>query len=126
MEGFNGPEIVGGGTPTVQEPVWSFSMGMRSPAGVRNLATVDRISLGYFDHANTNTVSVDVSGPSGSQTRLVTLTSGGGSSEKLQYRDAWFRYTDTSVQTTVSGIGEFHIQSLDVDLFTDPNEARKP
>jgi hypothetical protein len=124
IEGYHGPEIVGAGTPTVQDPTWSFSLGLRSPTGIRNLATIDRVSLEYFNHMNNTNVSIEVAGPSadGSQNRSVVLNS--GDSENSRYRDAWFRYSSTAPGITVSGTGTYHIRSLEVDAFLDPIEPR--
>ncbi len=121
-EGFHGPEIVGSGTPTVQDPSWLFSMGLRSPAGMRNLSTLDRVSIEYFNHANPNSVSVQAFGPSfdGSQTRTAVLNQ--GTPEDIAVRDLWFRFTSRNAGLTVSGIGEYHIRALELDLFLDPLE----
>lgn len=110
--------------PSVQAPTWTFALGLRSPAGFRNLTMLDRVSLEYFNHANASVVSVEARGPSadGSQVRSVTLT--GGGLEDPGYRDAWFRYSSTTPGLRVSGTGEFHIRSVGVDLWTDPHEPR--
>lgn len=111
-------------TPVVQNPTWSFSVGSRSPGTFRNQVTVDRVSLEYFNHQNTNTVSIQVRGPSadGSQTRTVLLT--GGDTENVRSRDAWFRYTSQAPGLTVSGTGEYHIRSVAMDLWSDELETR--
>lgn len=112
-------------TPTVQSPAWLFDLGLRSPAGFRNLTTVDRVSLEYFDHGITNAVSVQVRGPTadGAQSRNVQLTQGVHTEEPL-YRDAWFRFSSATPGLEVSGVGEFHIRSIAVDLWADPVEPR--
>ena len=120
--GYHGQEIAGSGTPTVQNPSWSFSSGLRSPSGIRNLSTVDRITLEYFNHDNASNVSVVAQGVSGSQTRTVVLNE--GNHESLQTRDAWFRFTSRGVGMEVSGLGEFHIRAIEVDLWADPLEQR--
>jgi hypothetical protein len=108
----------------VQDPSWSFGLGLRSPAGMRNLTSIDRVSLEYFNHGNLANVSLQVLGPSadGSQTRSVLLT--GGDNENVRVRDAWFRYSTTEPGLTVSGTGEYHIRALEIDLFADPVEPR--
>jgi len=110
--------------PVVQEPTWSFDFGVRSLAGFRNLTSVDRVSLEYFNHENDNFVSVTVAGPTadGSQTRTVRLN--GGNHEDVRYRDAWFRYSSMAPGLTVSGVGEFHIRAVMLDLWVDPVEPR--
>jgi hypothetical protein len=108
----------------VQDPTWSFGMGLRSPTGMRNLTSIDRVTLEYFNHNNLANVSIQALGPSadGSQTRSVVLT--GGDTENLRTRDAWFRYSSAEPGLTVSGTGEYHIRALEVDLFGDPVETR--
>ena len=109
--------------PAVQNPEWSYSLGVRSPGGMRNVATVDRVSLEYFDHGNTANVSVKTEGPSGSQTRSVVLSEG-VDDEAVRVRDAWFRYSDRGLGLQVSGVGEFHIRAHEIDLWVDPVEPR--
>jgi hypothetical protein len=120
--GFHGQERAN--IPTVQDPDWLFRVGLRSPAGFRNLVTVDRVSLEYFNHENSSNVSITVQGPSAdsSQTRSVVLE--GGNPENLRSRDAWFRYTSQAPGLSVSGTGEFHIRSVAVDVFSDGVEPR--
>ena len=122
LVGFHGQER--SDTPTVQNPTWSMDFGLRSLAGFRNLTSVDRVSLEYFNHENANLVSVSVEGPTadGSQTRTVQLN--GGNHEDLRYRDAWFRYSSIAPSLVVSGVGEFHIRSVMIDLWVDPVEPR--
>lgn len=122
LVGFHGQERAD--IPTVQEPNWLFALGLRSPASFRNLTTVDRVSLEYFNHQNENAVSITVRGPvaDGSQTRLVLLD--GGSLEDLRSRDAWYRYSAQAVGVEVSGVGEFHIRGLAADVWADPVEPR--
>jgi hypothetical protein len=110
--------------PVVQNPGWKFGMGFRSPTGFRNLTTIDRVSIEYFNHQNASNVSVVVQGASGegSQTRSVVLNS--GTNEDPKYRDAWFRYSSTSPGLVISGAGVFHIRNLQVDLWADPMEPR--
>ena len=108
----------------MQDPSWSYATGLRSPTGARNLTSVDRVSLEYFDHGNPNNVSVRVQGPNGSQTRSVVLTQGGVFTEGLRSRDAWFRFSDVAIGLEISGSGEFHVRAHDVDLWVDPVESR--
>lgn len=109
---------------SVQSPPWTVGMGLRSPAGFRNLTTVDRVSLEYFNHLNSAAVSVEVHGPSvdGSQTQSVTLDS--GNDEDLRYRDAWFRFSSTAPGVKLSGTGEFHLRGIAVDVWIEPHEPR--
>jgi len=127
IEGYHAAEAtVPPVVPTIQDPEWLFATGLRSPGGFRNLHTVDRISLEYFNHENASNVSVEATGPSadggGSQARTVLLN--GGDLEDVRYRDAWFRYTSTALGLRVSGLGEFHIRGIAVDLWADPHEPR--
>ena len=111
--------------PTVQDPTWSFRTGLRSPAGFRNLYTVDRVSTEYFNHQNTTNVSIELDGPSvdGLQSRSVLLNQ--GADEDLQVRDAWFRYTSAASGLSYSGTGQYHIRGIAIDLWADPIEPRK-
>lgn len=124
LVGYHGQQIAGAAEPTVQDPTWLFSLGLRSPAGFRNLTTVDRVSLGYFNHENPANISVEVRGPSadGSQTRSVVLT--GGNHEDYRHRDTWFRFSSPAPGLQVSGVGEFHIRDIAIDLWGDPVEPR--
>jgi len=111
--------------PAVQNPTWSFSLGLRSPGGTRNLTTVDRVSLEYFNHQNASVVNVEVEGPAsdGSQTAAASLNE--GAHEELQVKDFWFRYTSRAPGLTVSGAGEYHIRAAEIDLWVDPLEPRR-
>ena len=111
--------------PVVQSPAWSFTMGLRSPGGMRHLATVDRVSLEYFNHQNNANVAVQVNGPSTDGVQAVSVLLNEGGVEDLNVKDAWFRYTSRSPGLSVSGSGEYHIRGLEMDLFLDPLEKRQ-
>ena len=121
QEGFHPPNT----TPAVQDPAWSFTLGWRSPGGIRNLTTVDRVSLEYFNHENDGNVTVHVSSP---QADGAGETASGplneGEHEDVRYRDYWFRYTTNAPGLQVSGSGEYHIRALEVDMFVDAVEPR--
>jgi len=112
-------------SPVITDPAWNIALGLRSPAGMRNLTTIDRVSVEYFNHDNAANVAVQFSGSSSDNTQTESLPLNDGGNEDLQVKDFWFRYTSRTPGLTLSSTGEFHIRGLEVDLFADPLEPRR-
>ena len=110
--------------PVVQEPLWRMNVGLRSPAGLRNLTTIDRVTLEYFNRGNLFQAGVEAIGPSADGSQSQSFLLDGGNIGDLRTQDAWFRYSSQAPGLRISGFGEYQIRALAVDIFADPVETR--
>lgn len=103
------------------DPDWRVSIGMR---GMRDLLTLDRVSLEYYNRNNNQAVSVTVAGPSADGSQSIATTFTGGNAGDLRSRDFWLRYTSQSPGLTISGTGDFQIRAAKLDVWGDAIEPR--
>lgn len=123
VEGYD-PANNTGAVPTVQDPTWIMESGLRSPTGIRNFTSVDRVTIEHFDHQNANIVSVECIGTQTDGTSTANVSFTDGLDENLRRVDAFFRYTSIAPGLRISGTGTYHIRAVDIDLWIDPVEER--